>query len=123
VPALYTSFKNAFSGKYRVLLVFSPSEVHPDYRQTKRETKENSAGIEERDMAVFYLVDRDASIEEEQRRLRERYGIAEEQFAVILIGKDGGEKLRRLEHVPIETVFALIDTMPMRRREMQDREQ
>lgn len=74
-------------------------------------------------MAVFYLVDRDDSLEEEQRRLRERYGIAEGQFAVILIGKDGGEKLRRLEHVPIETIFALIDTMPMRRREMQDREQ
>ena len=39
-------------------------------------------------------------------------------FAVILIGKDGGEKLRRSRVVDPAELNALIDTMPMRRQEM-----
>jgi hypothetical protein len=38
---------------------------------------------------------------------------------VVLIGKDGGEKLRREEGGTLREIFGLIDTMPMRRREMQ----
>ena len=37
--------------------------------------------------------------------------------AVLLIGKDGGVKLRRPGPVPAERIFALIDDMPMRRAE------
>jgi len=39
-------------------------------------------------------------------------------FMVVLIGKDGGEKLRREEGATLGEIFGLIDTMPMRRREM-----
>jgi len=39
-------------------------------------------------------------------------------FTVVLIGKDGGEKLRREEGANLGEIFGLIDTMPMRRREM-----
>ena len=37
--------------------------------------------------------------------------------AVLLLGKDGGVKLRRPGPVPAERIFALIDDMPMRRAE------
>ena len=37
--------------------------------------------------------------------------------AVLLLGKDGGVKLRRLGAVPADRVFALIDDMPMCRAE------
>ena len=37
--------------------------------------------------------------------------------AVLLLGKDGGVKLRRLGAVPAERIFALIDDMPLRRAE------
>ena len=39
-------------------------------------------------------------------------------FTVILVGKDGGEKLRKTRIVAPQELNALIDTMPMRRREM-----
>ncbi|MEM7422435.1 MAG: DUF4174 domain-containing protein [Pseudomonadota bacterium] len=39
-------------------------------------------------------------------------------FTVVLIGKDGGEKFRSNDLVEPDTLHALIDTMPMRRREM-----
>lgn len=41
-----------------------------------------------------------------------------EGFTVILVGKDGGEKLRRTRVVDPGELGALIDTMPMRRNEM-----
>lgn len=39
-------------------------------------------------------------------------------FSVVLIGKDGGEKLRRTTPLPPEELFAVVDAMPMRRAEM-----
>jgi hypothetical protein len=35
-----------------------------------------------------------------------------------LIGKDGTVKLRSAEPVPVKDIFGLIDSMPMRRQEM-----
>ena len=43
------------------------------------------------------------------------------EFAAILVGKDGTEKFRSDEPVRPETLFGLIDAMPMRRREVRDR--
>lgn len=42
-------------------------------------------------------------------------------FTVILVGLDGGEKLRRQEVIDPRTLNALIDTMPMRQQELQQR--
>lgn len=41
-------------------------------------------------------------------------------FAVILVGKDGAEKFRSPEPVPVEALSERIDAMPMRRREMRE---
>ena len=40
---------------------------------------------------------------------------------MVLIGKDGGEKLRSHEIVSPETLCRLIDSMPMRQEEMRER--
>jgi hypothetical protein len=53
--------------------------------------------------------------------LRQRYGVSEEETTMILVGKDGGDKLRTSEIVDLEQIFSLIDTMPMRRQEMRQR--
>ena len=50
-----------------------------------------------------------------------RTGEAEE-FAVVLIGRDGGEKFRSDGPVSVEELFSKIDEMPVRRREMRERE-
>ena len=42
-------------------------------------------------------------------------------FEVLLIGKDGGVKLRRDKPVAAFEITALIDTMPMRQDEMRRR--
>ena len=48
---------------------------------------------------------------------RERHGVAADEFAVVLIGRDGGEKLRSTSPIPAAELFGKIDEMPMRRRE------
>ena len=63
----------------------------------------HEAGISDRDLRVEYLTGAD-------------------EFAVVLIGRDGGEKLRRASPISAEELFATIDEMPMRRRELRDRE-
>lgn len=41
-------------------------------------------------------------------------------FSVVLIGKDGGEKLRRAVPLAPKELFAIIDAMPMRQAELRD---
>jgi hypothetical protein len=49
--------------------------------------------------------------------LRRRFSVAPDKFAVLLIGKDGGVKLRKSEPVERREFYALIDRMPMRIQE------
>jgi hypothetical protein len=52
------------------------------------------------------------------RRLLSEFGIGASSFSVLLIGKDGGEKLR-VNGVPdLPAIYAVIDGMPMRSAEM-----
>jgi hypothetical protein len=39
-------------------------------------------------------------------------------FIVLLIGKDGSVKHRTNKLLPVDELFAIIDVMPMRKREM-----
>lgn len=49
--------------------------------------------------------------------LRKRYRVDDKEFLIILIGKDGSEKLRSDTVVSPDKLYALIDAMPMRREE------
>ena len=51
--------------------------------------------------------------------MSQKFSVSGEEFQLLLIGKDGGVK-KRTSTVSLEEVFSLIDTMPMRRREMRD---
>lgn len=47
--------------------------------------------------------------------------LSKDRFGVALVGKDTGVKLRSNEVVTASSLFALIDSMPMRKREIQGR--
>lgn len=49
---------------------------------------------------------------------RDRFGLPDRGFRVVLVGKDGGVKLRRDEPLAPRDLWSVIDAMPMRRREM-----
>ena len=71
------------------------------------------AALDERDVVVQTLSP------EAARRERPELGVgAKTAFEVLLVGKDGGVKLRRSGPVDCREISALIDAMPMRREEM-----
>jgi hypothetical protein len=108
----------------RVLLVFAPSDNDGRLSATRKLAREHSRGFEDRHLiTVVALTEGEAPEGQPLGRiqtdsLREQYGIGPSDFAVFLIGKDGGVKLR-LERPPRATeLFELIDSMPMRQQEM-----
>ncbi len=52
---------------------------------------------------------------------RTRFDLPQNEFQIVLVGKDGGVKERRDELFEVDEVFRIIDAMPMRMQEMRDR--
>jgi hypothetical protein len=109
----------------RLLLIFAPSEDYPAYRFLADELRRQQNGVHDRDVLVFALMEKGQSRLGDSRldhatgeALRNRFSVKQGTFTVILVGKDGGEKLRREERATLGEIFGLIDAMPMRRREM-----
>ena len=59
--------------------------------------------------------------QEEQAYSRRRFHIHPNDFTVLLLGKDGGEKFRSHTPITMERLTQIIDAMPMRRQEMRSR--
>jgi len=84
--------------------------------------------IIDRDLLVFHVFDIGQSrvnqtgiSEPAVKGLQKRFSITSGQFTVVLVGKDGGEKFRRESAVDPDDVLSLIDSMPMRQREIRER--
>lgn len=115
---------DAYLWKDRPVVVFAPSREAPAAAEQIRRLAAARAVLAERDMPVL-LVTRTGVAALAGRRsptleaaeLRAAYGVGEDDFAVVLVGKDGGEKLRSAEPVTAERLTGLVDSMPMRRRE------
>lgn len=124
-------FTESLLWKNRVVLVFAPSTNHQDYNAQFNQYKNHKAAWEERDL-VFYTILPDQIINgnlqivhnNQAAKLREQYGIESGQVTFVLLGKDGGVKLKEVnKQVDNQQLFALIDGMPMRRQEIRERKQ
>jgi hypothetical protein len=117
-----------FRWKNRPLLVFAPDAEDLRYSRFSEWLRAMADEAADRDMVVLEVFEqgrgkmtRDVISEDIAARLRQRFRIEPGDFAVILVGKDGGEKLREEEPVALEAIFALIDSMPMRQEKMRRR--
>ncbi len=115
--------------KRRLLLVFAPVKPHPNLVVQRRRLKEAAAGLKDREVTVVEVVqdsvfvDGNLAIELNAKNLRKQFDTTIIEFTVLLIGKDGEEKLRRDEPVQAADLFKTIDAMPMRQQEMRQRGQ
>ena len=81
-------------------------------------------GLNERDVVVISVLKDIVSTKERPAAavsadaLRDAYDVLPHDFRVVLIGKDGGVKLRQDEPISMANLFALIDSMSMRKQEM-----
>lgn len=116
-----------FRWQNRVLLVFAGAPGDPELAQQQGLLDDTRPGLTERDLVVITALGNEIHVEGAARgdlsadHLRHAYDIPPEGFRVLLIGKDGGVKLREEHPVATDDLFALIDAMPMRRREMRER--
>ena len=101
----------------RLLVVAAPDARDPQLAEQKRLYRAVRAGMKERDLVLVEAVGPGA----EAAALRRRLGIADGAFSAVLVGKDGGAKLRSDRPIPSERLFETVDEMPMRRDEMRRR--
>ena len=112
--------------KNRVILIVS--EDNAAFERQILAFKANEKGMNERSLIVYHL----KSYEYEQvmpkgnvqksTNLFEKYKQANVSFELILIGLDGGIKLRQRDFLSCEKLFAIIDSMPMRSSELKSRD-
>ena len=118
---------NAYRWKNRLLIIFSSSQDDPNYRSLIKEMQDERNGLRGRDILAFEIFEKGPSRLDNsplQRDsvdfLREKFSVGQGSFLVVLIGKDGEEKIRR-QKVNLTEIFTVIDAMPMRQREMGER--
>jgi hypothetical protein len=91
----------AHQWRHRIVVIDTPSPQSVDYIRQTKALEAASAGLRERDVIIVTQV--------------------ATTFRVRLIGKDGGVKFSRTTPVDAETLFDLIDAMPMRQAELSGR--
>jgi hypothetical protein len=109
----------------RVFIVFTDASDQRLEAQTNALLAHRDA-IADRDMTAIAVVGDhiksiygDVPADTNAKALRARYQVeAGSSFTALLIGKDGGVKWREQRPADPSELFALIDTMPMRRQEM-----
>lgn len=110
--------------KNRPLFVFSPSRQQASLVRQFRIINANRRDFAERDMVVITVVGDRVTTRFGRapklgaHSLRRRFGVGYGEFRALLVGKDGTIKLSRGQAIAAEHLFALIDSMPMRRQEM-----
>ena len=119
-----------FEWKNRLLLMFAPDDHNPHLKKLRSEIGRRHSEADDRDLVVFEVLESGPSLMGDTElslsaagSLRDRFNIPRNAFVVVLVGKDGGVKLKSDERVTIEDVFDLIDSMPMRQNEMRRKKQ
>ena len=116
-----------YRGKRRPLILFAKDATDPRLVRQLEQVRQMRSGFEQRDMALLVVLEegssradgRDLAVADAER-LRRRYGVEAGEFALRLVGKDGGVKRWSTDLVPMISLYALIDLMPVRRSEMAD---
>lgn len=121
---------------YRPLLVFTPSLNDPESVRQLDELSRHSPEMKDRDIVVILITSRDAVAprppadlpavalsQSEVAAARSRFKVGSHSFRVILIGKDGSQKLSSGVVVSVDKLSSLVDSMPMRKQEIKQRSQ
>lgn len=111
--------------KQRVLIVTASSPTNVGYKRQDQLLTKGKKGMKERDLVIYRLYsdhwlnpDHHSLSKEQADMIYDAYQIIPKTFSVILIGKDGNVKMRKDDIVSTREIFQLIDSMPMRKKEM-----
>ncbi|HEU0066935.1 MAG TPA: DUF4174 domain-containing protein [Sphingomonas sp.] len=100
----------------RILLIAAPRADDPGIVAQRRALSGWDREARERDLAIVTVIgERVAGSADNAASLRKAHRLPRDRFVAILIGKDGGEKMRSATPIAAETLADTIDAMPMRR--------
>lgn len=99
---------DGYRWKQRPVVIFAPSAQDADYVRQRTLLQQHQQALRERDMVV--LSDTRPA---DNGVLRKELNPA--GFEIVLVGKDGGMKLRQTRPVSAEALLSLVDSMPMRK--------
>lgn len=109
----------------RPLVLFGPGERDPILRKQLDAVESAREGFDERDMVLIVVLGEGPSrIEgrplslEDAEHLRASFEIGKDEFALRLVGKDGGVKRASGTVVAMRDIYDQIDAMPMRQQEL-----
>ena len=112
----------------RVLIFSASSPTNIGYKRQEQILSKGKKGMKERDLVIFKLYDEhwldhnnELLTEKQAIQIRKAYNLPVGEFMVVLVGKDGKVKMRKDDIVSTREIFALIDSMPMRKREIQQK--
>ena len=113
---------------HRLLLLFAPNQSDSQLEKQIKTLRQSACDVNDRDMLVIQFVKGPNALTLngrilpfDENKIRTAYRTDDNNFTVILIGKDGGEKMRSQEIIAVHDIFDEIDTMPMRQDEMESR--
>jgi hypothetical protein len=113
---LARSTLDAYKGKHWLLLVFAPNEADAAYREQQKLLEGEATTIDGHDVIIGrFFADGESNLAGTQtpselpRELRTLFGIAEDEFAVLLLGKDGMLKFHHRQVTPPAELFSAID--------------
>ncbi|WP_260596821.1 DUF4174 domain-containing protein [Sphingomonas endolithica] len=99
----------------RVLLISAPTSQNAELAAQRRIIARWKVAGAARDLSIVEVVgNKVAGATDKGAALREKFRLSATGFTGILIGKDGGEKLRSADPIPAIVLEEVIDAMPMR---------
>ncbi|MDN3595720.1 DUF4174 domain-containing protein [Zunongwangia endophytica] len=117
--------KSEHQWENRLVLILTDSKEDNDFKQQLGEFKDKDKDLEDRKIVVYQVTPKqyatgisDNPDWKEGDNFYEKFKKSEKSFEIILIGLDGGTKMRKEEFTPAEEIFEKIDIMPMRKAEL-----
>jgi hypothetical protein len=110
----------------RLIILVTTTVDNAQLQQQLQILQADVTGLEERKLEIIQLtpeqvrygVSDNTTWKNRKGQLYEGFQSTDSTFEAILVGLDGGEKLRDQQPFTLERLFAVIDAMPMRRSEL-----
>jgi hypothetical protein len=100
------------SSNKRVLAIYTRDAKSALYKEQLRLLSEDKPGLEDRNIKIeTYIYNSKTAAAFNKKQVKGN-------FAIILTGKDGGDKFRSTKSVTLQKLYSIIDAMPMRIEEM-----
>lgn len=109
---LFASIAQAQYSSKRKLFLVTGSIQNAQFLEQEKILNTDSAGIVERDLSITTITPSN------NKALYAKWMNNNEDFRLILIGKDGGEKFTSDIPISYQQLYSIIDAMPMRQQEI-----